>query len=554
MYVDDQTYTTKGKTYRRVLLRQSYRDENGKTKQHLIGNISHCDEDEILAVKYALKNRGNLDFLRQISGAKTKYWKIAGPSILLQQASNYLGINKVLGNGPQSNYILWQIFTRLIQPGSRLANVRLAQSHCGCELLGIDSITEHDLYDSLVWLHDRKEHVEEMLFKQATSKKSEASTIFLYDVSSSYFEGQCNELGEFGYNRDKKKGKKQLVYGLLTNTQGDPLSIEAFQGNTQDPATLKTQIEKIKDRFGCTKVVIVGDKGMIKSAQIEDIEKSGLHYITTITKAQIESLIKKDVFQLELFTDELVEVVDRDEMIRYVLRRNPARAEELKLTRQGKIDSINNKIQKSNKYLEEHLRAKTGIQIRDITAYIKKLKMDKFAEARTVGDKRQLELKIDETEMDQAAKLDGCYVIKSDLIDAKEIKKEELHSRYKSLSLVEWAFRTEKSQIEIRPIYLRKKHRTQAHLIVCMLAYKIEKYLRECWNELDLTVEEGMEKLSSIVGMKTKLGTKKEVVWLAEPDEMCKKLLSLAGVKMPSYLPAFETIVSTREKLPKHRK
>ncbi|HUN04486.1 MAG TPA: hypothetical protein PLS00_16675, partial [Niabella sp.] len=265
-------------------------------------------------------------------------------------------------------------------------------------------------------------------------------------------------------------------------------------------------------------------------------------------------LIKKDVFQLELFTDELVEVVDRDEMIRYVLRRNPARAEELKLTRQGKIDSINNKIQKSNKYLEEHLRAKTGIQIRDITAYIKKLKMDKFAEARTVGDKRQLELKIDETEMDQAAKLDGCYVIKSDLIDAKEIKKEELHSRYKSLSLVEWAFRTEKSQIEIRPIYLRKKHRTQAHLIVCMLAYKIEKYLRECWNELDLTVEEGMEKLSSIVGMKTKLGTKKEVVWLAEPDEMCKKLLSLAGVKMPSYLPAFETIVSTREKLPKHRK
>lgn len=436
MYVDDQTYKSKGKTYRRVLLRHSYRDENGKTKQRLIGNISHCDEEEILAVKFALKNKGNLDFLRQISDAKTEYWKIAGPSILLQQVTNHLGINKVLGKGQQSNYILWQIFARLIQPGSRLANVRLAHSHCGCELLDIDSITEHDLYDSLVWLHDSKDHVEKMLFKQTMGKKPEGTTIFLYDVSSSYFEGQCNELASFGYNRDKKKGKMQLVYGLLTDAHGDPLSIEAFRGNTSDPATLKTQIEKIKDKFGCTKVVIVGDKGMIKSAQIEDVEKSGLHYITTITKPQIESLIKKDVFQLELFTDELIEVVDRDKKIRYVLRRNPARAEEMKLTKQRKINSINTQLHKSNKYLAEHPRAKPDIQIRDITAYIQKLKMDKFAEARAVEGERQLELYINETEMDQASKLDGCYVIKTDLTDKKEIKKEELHSRYK------WIFRS----------------------------------------------------------------------------------------------------------------
>lgn len=215
-------------------------------------------------------------------------------------------------------------------------------------------------------------------------------------------------------------------------------------------------------------------------------------------------------------------------------------------------------MQKSNKYLEEHPRAKTEIQIRDITAFIKKLKMDKFTKARAVSSfgrqERQLELHIDSAEMEQVGKLDGCYVVKSDLIDNKEIKKEELHSRYKSLALVEWAFRTEKSQIEIRPIFLRKGHRTQGHLIVCMLAYKIEKYLRECWKELDLTVEDGMEKLCSIVGMKTKLDPEKEVVWLAEPDETCKKLLSLADVIMPTYLPANETIVSPNEKLSKHRK
>lgn len=127
-------------------------------------------------------------------------------------------------------------------------------------------------------------------------------------------------------------------------------------------------------------------------------------------------------------------------------------------------------------------------------------------------------------------------------------------SRYKSLALVEWAFRTEKSQMEIRPIYLRKEHRTKGHLIVCMLAYKIEKYLRNCWKNLDITVEEGIEKLNSIIGLKTQTGPDKQIIWIPEPDELSRQLLDKAKVVLPSYLPTKETIVSTNEKLTKHRK
>jgi len=552
MYVDDCTYQINGKTYRRVLLRQSYRDSNGKTQHRNIANISSCSEEEIQGIKFVLKHKDNIDFIRQLTGAKTQNWKIVGPSLLLQQLSNSLGIAKALGHGKESNYILWQVFARLIQPCSRLGAVRLARNHCGCELLGIESIRENDLYESLVWLYGQKDSVEDKLFKQ-TANRLEASTIFLYDVSSSYFEGEHNELASYGYNRDKKKGKKQLVYGLLTDDAGEPLSIEAFKGNTSDPATLKTQIEKIKQKYGCKKVAIVGDKGMNKSAQIEDIHNSGLNYITTITKPQIESLIKSGVFQMELFSEELVEIINREEKVRYILRRNPLRAEEMRVNRQGKIAAVKAKVQKSNEYLQEHPRARAQVQERQLSDYIQKLKLDHILQVKVMDGERQIELSQNDEELENTGQLDGCYVIKTDLIEGKD-EKEKIHSLYQSLASVEWAFRTEKSQLEIRPIYLRKEHRTRGHLMVCMLAYKIEKHLRQCWKGLDITVEEGMEKLSSIVGMKTQLGATKEIIWIPEPDELNKQLLDRANVILPTYLPTKETVVSTNEKLTKHRK
>lgn len=554
MYVDDHSYIANGKPYRRVLLRHSYR-EGGKVKQKNIANISNCSEQEIQAIKFALKNKDNADLLRQMATAETSYWKKAGAVISLYQVIKELGIDKILGKSEQANYVLWQIMSRLIEPSSQLATVRLAQQHCGCELIGIDEINELNLYDSLVWLHDNKESIEKRLFaRRQKSRQADCATLFLYDVSSSYLEGTQNELATWGYNRDKKKGKLQIVYGLLTDEEGCPLSVEAFKGNTKDAATVATQITKIKEKFGCKRVVFVGDKGMIKQAEIEHLQKEGLNYITTITKPQINSLIKEGVFQLELFTKDLIEVIDKEQSVRYILRKNDYRAVEMAENRQAKIEALKKRVENSNNYLQDHPKAALTTQQKHLEAFISKLKMTTYVELHGIEDDRKLVLVINEKALEEIAKLDGCYAMKTDLLESEETSKEEVHQHYKALAEVEWAFRTQKSQLKIRPVFFRKAHRTKGHLMVCMFAYMIEKHLREKWRDIDVTVMEGVSKLSSIVGLKTNFGKEKEVIWIGKPDEQSKELLDKAGVILPKFLPAKETIVATKSNLPKHRK
>lgn len=549
MHVDDCKYKRGNKTYRRVLLRHSFRD-GGKTKQKNIANISDCSDEEIEAIKYALKHKNNLKLVKLLSETQPQSWKIVGPSVLIYQLIHELELNKLFSNHKEGKYLLWQVMCRLIQPASRLGNVRLAKTHCGCELLGIKNLSEKDLYASLDWLYDRKEFTEKQLFK-FREKVRGTSTLFLYDVTSSYFEGVHNELARYGYNRDKKKGKMQLVYGLLTDEDGFPLAVEVFQGNTKDEQTLSHQITRLKHKYGCQRVVIVGDKGMIKQAGIEELESNGMDYITSITKAQIEGLVKKDVLQLSLFENELTQVYDHQKGLRYILRRNPERAEEIRENRNSKIEAIKKRLAKSNAYLSHHPRARIQVQYRRVMEYIEKLKLTEIVTVSIDESSRTLSLNIDKAKLSQVGRLDGCYVVKTNL---QECSAEKIHDRYKSLSQVEWAFRTEKSQLSVRPIYLRKRERTISHLLICMLAYIIERYLREKWADFDITVAEGIEKLSSISGLKIKMLDGKEVIQIPVPDRACQKLLDATNVKMPSHLPNKETTVVTTEKLTAHRK
>jgi Transposase len=156
---------------------------------------------------------------------------------------------------------LWQIIARVIDQGSRLSAVRLASSHAACEILGVDTFNEEDLYENLDWLCDHQAEIEQRLFKQPPNQSLPG--VFLYDVTSSYLEGSQNELAAFGYNRDGKRGKRQIVLGLLYNANGMPLSIEVFAGNTQDPETFTSQIKKVAERLSARDVTFVGDRGMI---------------------------------------------------------------------------------------------------------------------------------------------------------------------------------------------------------------------------------------------------------------------------------------------------
>lgn len=168
------------------------------------------------------------------------------------------------------------------------------------------------------------------------------------------------------------------MYGLLTDESGEPIAVEVFQGNTKDNKTVNEQIHKIKEQFGCQYVTLVGDKGMLKTAEIEDLQENQFNYITSITKAQIKTLLKEGVSQMSLFDREICEVEDQEKAVRYIYRRNPYRAEEIRANRQSKIEYIKSRIEKSNEYLTEHSRAKLSIQERNIKNLLKKMRMDGY--------------------------------------------------------------------------------------------------------------------------------------------------------------------------------
>lgn len=553
MYVDDCKYSRGDKAYRRVLLREGYR-ENGKVKHRTIANISHCSNDEIEAVKIALKMKKNLPVLEKLANGDYTNGKMVGAVVAIYKIASRLGIQKVLGYLRSAVLVLWLVIARLIDQGSRLSAVRLAGNHAACEVLGLDTFNEDDLYDAMDWLYDHKEAIEQRLFRRWQKDHAEEGVnhIFLYDVTSSYLEGKQNELADFGYNRDQKKGKKQVVYGLLTDVDGDPIAIEAFKGNTKDNKTLKSQIDRLKERFGCEHITIVGDKGMIKSTRIDELQETGFHYITSITKAQIRGLVNRGLLQMELFDDALCEVEDPEDGVRYILRRNPFRVAEIAQMRQSKEVSIQKKIDKANQYLKEHPRAKLSTQEKNLNAALRRYKMDKYAKIEVDTTKRQLQLRVDTDLLSEASQLDGCYVIKTDLPN-EVVSKELVHERYKALSEVESAFRIKKTNLDARPIYVRKKERTIAHLFIVMLAYKIERYFRAAWSGLDLTAHEGITTLSRITSNVITIGEEK-IVRVPQPDKECKALLDRIDVILPEILPYSEVTVATRKKLMERRK
>ena len=254
----------------------------------------------------------------------------------LYKAAQDLGIVKALGNTEESKRALWMVLARLIEPGSRIANVRLAQIHAAVDILGMDKFNEDNLYDAMDWLESNQRMIEKRLFNSRYEGKK--PVLYLYDVTSSYLEGMKNEYADFGYNRDRKKGKMQIVIGLLTDDNGWPISIEVFQGNTNDVKTFTSQIRKLADEFECESVTMVGDRGMIKAEQIADLDNEKFYYITATTKPQMETLLKQGVIQMELFTETLCELLH--ENTRYILRRNPVRAKEIQDSRNRKIEKI----------------------------------------------------------------------------------------------------------------------------------------------------------------------------------------------------------------------
>ena len=537
-----------GTSYRCVLLRQSYR-EGGQVKNRTIANLSHCTPQEIEAIRLALHHKDDLAVLGTLQKVPMQEGRSVGAVWVIYDMARRLGIAAALGTDFVGKLALWQVMARVLAQGSRLSAVRLAQTHAACEVLHLTrGFDENDLYDNLTWLADHQATIERRLF--TTRRGDHKPTLFLYDVTSSYLEGACNAFAAFGYNRDGKAGKKQVVIGLLCDEEGAPVAVDVWPGNTPDMTTVAAQITKVARRFGCERVTFVGDRGMIKSPQMEALVRAGFHYITALTKPQVERLLKDQVLQLALFTAQVCEV--GHESLRYIVRRNPLRAEEVAAVRSDKQRSMEQWVAKKNAYLAAHPRAQAAVALRECRTKLARLKIAHWltgeAEGRTLG------LRVDAEAQREAAKLDGCYVLTTDLPRAVA-ETEVVHERYKDLALVEQAFRTCKTaHLEVRPVYVRTAASTRGHVLVVMLAYIIIRALRQAWEHLDLTVEEGIAQLATLCAMDVQLEGHGTFCRIPQPRASSQRLLDAVGTHLPDALLQRTARVVTRKQLPERRK
>ena len=541
MYIDTAYSYQRGKSYCRHLLRDSFR-EKGKVKHRTIANLSHCSDEEIAALKLALKHKENLTNLISVEEVTAKQGMRIGAVFCLNTVADGIGLSGALGHHRQGKLALWQIMARCIDQGSRLSAVRLAGSHGVCDVLGLETFSEEHLYSNLAWLSEHQEAIEKRLFRLRYGKVS--PQLFLYDVTSSYLEGIENELGDFGYNRDGKRGKMQLVIGLLTGPDGTPVAVRVFKGNTPDTGTIAEQVRILAGTFGVEKVTLVGDRGMLKQSGVALLNKEAFSYITAITKPQIRTLLREGVFQMELFDEKVCEV--KSEGVRYILRRNPQRAKEIECNRQDKLIKVRELLEKKNLYLAEHPRAGVEIARREVEEKVSRLKIGNWV--RVIAGERTLGLVLDEEAKKQVAQLDGCYVIKTDLT-AEEATAETIHERYRDLMWVERAFRTFKTgHLEIRPAFVRKEESTRGHVFVVMLAYLMECELAKYWRHVEVTVAEGIDELGSLRGVELTVGqvTCQE---MPEPNGLSKQLLNAASIRLPAVLPLRKVHVATRKKL-----
>jgi hypothetical protein len=549
MYISRAAWpSSNGKIYTSIYLRESYRDGDHVRKRD-IANLTHCDPKEIAAIELALQFKGNLAALGSLDKVQLSQGPSVGAVWVIVETARRLGFDQALGPGFAGQLALWQVVARVLEQGSRLSAVRLAQVHAACDVLGIRrGFDENDLYANLTWLSQHQEAIEKRLF--AKRRGPQKPELFLYDVTSSYLEGEDNAYAAYGYNRDGKKGKKQIVIGLLCDEQGTPVSTVVFRGNTQDPKTFAAQVQKASERFGCERVTFVGDRGMIKSGQVEDLSQAGFHYITAITKPQIDTLIEARLIQMELFAAEVCEV--EREGVRYVLRRNPFRAEQLAASRADKQAAVEQLRQDRNRYLDKHPRAKVATAEKALCVKIAQLKIHAWLQMEAEG--RTLKLTVNQPALEEASRLDGCYVIKTDLPESAA-SKQVIHDRYKDLTQVEQAFRTCKTaHLEMRPIHVRTAEHTRGHVLVVMLAYLIRRELSRAWASLDVTVEEGLHQLQTLCVTEVKVEGGGSCLRIPTPSTAAAALLKALKIRLPEVLPHTETAVVTRKKLPTRRK
>ena len=362
----------------------------------------------------------------------------------------------------------------------------------------------------------------------------------------------------YGYNRDGKKGTKQIVVGLLCDENGHAISIQTYGGNTNDVKTFTDQLDKLKNRFRLENITIVGDGGMIKSEDIAKIKELGYDYITSIGKPSIRKLIddKESKMNMSLFDEELKEFIDEAKGVRYILRQNPIRRDEIQANRENKIERLEKFIKEKKEYYNTHYKAKKETLIRNIDKKIASLKLSQIVSCKVTykdgdcivvaKDKTQtiktkelatIEITIDQEAKTEIEKLDGCYVVTTSLTDIEKDTKEDIHKAYKTLIKVENAFKTLKTEfLKIRPLYLRTDSRIKGHIALSMIAYNITLELRKYIKQSKLDWKSTIRELSSVKTVVNQINDIMSFETIPTVGESLGKLFREMNLKLPKRL------------------
>lgn len=466
----------KDKVYETHLLRRTYR-EDGKVKHETLANLSHLPEHVIELIRQALKGK---TFVSAEDAFQIKRSLPHGHVAAVLATLRKIGLERIIyaKKSRERDLVVALITARIVDPRSKLATARGLDEETStlAQILNITDADEEDLYRAMDWLLERQPHIEKKL---AAKHLNDTSKVF-YDLTSTYFEGSSCPLARIGYSRDGKKNKPQIVFGLMTDGQGRPVAVEVFSGNTADPATIATQVTKIRKRFRLARLILVGDRGMITAARIrEDLSPEGLDWITSLRAPEIKKLAEAGEIQLSLFDEhDLVEIKHPDcPGERLIVCRNPLLAQRRAQKREDLLQATERELNKiiaatSKGRLRDE--AKIGLRAGRVLG---RFKMAKHFDLHIAQGSFSYERK--QPEIAKEAALDGLYVIRTNVPETV-IEAEEAVGAYKNLAVVERAFRRIKTvDLKVRPIYHRLEKRVRAHVFLCMLAYYVEWHLRD---------------------------------------------------------------------------
>jgi len=464
-----------------VLLRESYR-EGSKVRKRTLANLSKLPDHAVDGLQALLK--GGVTIATLPDSFKITRSRPHGHVAAVLGSLKNTGLHNLISSENTRNrrLVLAMIIARITDPRSLLATARgfsdeTSFSSIG-KILGIEGADEDELYLAMDWLLSRQESIENSL----ASLHLASSTLVLYDVSSSYFEGKTCPLARYGYNRDGKRGKLQIVFGLMCDASGCPIAVEVFEGNTADPKTLSNQITKLKERFGIAKIIWVGDRGIISSTTIQQhfqADDRSFDWISALRGVQIRSLVEQESIQLSLFDEQNIAEISSDDYPgeRLIACRNPMLAAERAKTREELLQATEKELAKIAAATMREKRRLTGasnigLKIGKVVNHYKVAHFKLDIQENSFSYERNTQ------SIDSEAALDGLYVIRTS-VEPEVLSPQETVRAYKSLSQVEQAFRSFKTvDLKVRPIYHHRAARVKAHVFLCMLAYYVEWQMR----------------------------------------------------------------------------